>query len=212
MNVLQLYNIWTQYLLLRTISRIFVIKAKFKNLIISLLHALILYLTWLITKERTVWGKLPVANRTSKNQFRGLDFVQWNFLSPRSRDTKGRYFVNLSETRFVRRCLFVRARDSANLRREIYDPRPKSHNKTLRGGISDARVFPPHLPAHFSPFSPVQIAQWTDRPAGGQFVWMDNDSPRRAQWFCCQPHKSAATRDAEGNDRYTKLAKCDIDA
>lgn len=69
--------------------------------------------------------------------------------------------------------LFIRAYTRfADLGREIYDPRPRSHNKTLRGGISDARVFPPHLPAHFSPFSLCRLLNGpTGRPVVNLFEW-----------------------------------------
>lgn len=62
--------------------------------------------------ERTV-GKIQLLMAIKCQRISSQpDFVQRNFPSLWSGCTKGRYFVNLSERRFVRHCLFVRARDS----------------------------------------------------------------------------------------------------
>lgn len=110
------------------------------------------------------------------------------------RPYKGRYFVNLAgetigTSHFVRDCLFVRARDSPIAGRDLRSA-GKSHNKTAGEFLTREffhricrRAAPAVLVTPFFSLFPVQIAQWTDRPAGGQFVWMDNDSPGRAQWL-----------------------------
>lgn len=105
----------------------------------------------------------------SKNQF-GARFRTMKFSLP-DRAIRRVIFCKSIGNMFCS-SLFIRAcKRFANLRREIYDPRPKSHNKTLRGGNFWRESFST-ASAHFSPFSLCRLLNGpTGRPVVNLFEW-----------------------------------------
>lgn len=134
---------------------------------------------------------------------------------------KGRYFVNLTgdyrrsfcRRLFTRACIKIRRsrgkrftirREGSHIIRQWRGNFWRASFSAASARLTDGRstVCPRH---HFSPFFPAQIAQWTGRPAGGQFVWMDNDSLGRAQCpAVSRINRLASARNAEdGAPRWT---------